>query len=457
MVISYYKKQNPFRMQLCDYFKLGFAGVRAHKKRAIMTVIIVGIIFSLIFVVYFLLQGAENLGFAKISQPTGGKILLSSIIDNDQCITPDDCQAKALVLSEKAEEFGGAIIENVSTVITNDGNFLVLPPEILKDAIQVDLAQVPTETTPILMPANTLATWQNIELFSEADRYNKDRAAVATKVVPKLEKLLADSLGQVITSPNGIKYYIAGFLPSSVGVAMSLQSVLRKGNAWLDTILTPISSGTSLPIILQHDNLVLLESTNMALIKSSDSPIISIFPDAKSAYEFRQSIVEQGFSSPEGLFGDVFSMFQQYQSLQQIVGTVANVLTVVAIIVIVTTYLRLLSQDRKIISIYFASGATKLQICLVYSVYLLILSILAIIFALCASSLATLLINLIYQTPLAQLFAFNFGTAKIGIMLFGWNGSILKYIILILIMAPLCVLMGQGNFSRPKLARSLKS
>lgn len=444
-------------MRLNDYLKLGFAGVRAHKKRAIMTTIIVGIIFSLIFMAYFLFKGAEGLAFAKINQPTSGKILLSSTNDIDQCTAPDDCQSKALAFSEKVEEFGGKIIKNSFSVSTADGIFPVLPVEILSAAIQADLSQAPTGAIPILMSISTLLAWQDIELFSEADRYNKDRAAVAAKVIPKMETALTSSLGQVVSSPSGVDYYVAGFLPSNTGVAMSLESVLRKGNAWLDIILMPIAGGSSLPIILQVDNLTFPETMEIVPAQSPTSPLFSIFPNVESAYDFSRTVARSGSPLPTCLFGDLFSTISQYQSLQQIIKIVANILAVVAVIVIVTTYLRLLGQDHKIISVYFASGATKLQICLVYCVYLTILSLLAILFALCLGSLAALVINLIYQTPLEQLFALNFGTLKTPVILFGWDFAILKYIILIIILAPLSVLMGQGNFSRARLAHQLKA
>ncbi len=439
-------------MRLYDYIRLGSASILAHKKRSFMIVIIVGIIFSLCFMAYFFLQGAENLAYEALTRPTGGKILVS-VADKGGYEGSYSHGAREQEFRRIITVFNGQTIETAS-IATSDGLLTVLPPEILTPAIRADLDKVPTGAIPALIPAQLLASWQNIEIFPEASQYSVDKATAVAKATLRLKELLQSSLGRVVESPSGIKYYVAGFLPSNVGSSMSLTSVMRKSNAWLDSILTPIASGASPLILLKNDNLVYLDIPDDMEVQS-EKLIFASFSNFQDAYSFYQQATSDNIAV-EALFGDIFVTKLRYSAIEQLLNRFSWVLAAIAVIVIIVTYLRIIGQDCKNIALYFTAGATRWQIRLVYCIQLLIISLLAILFALCLSGVIAVLINLKYQTPLSQLFALNFGIMPTKTMLFGWSGAILKYLILILAMAPVCILLGQGNFSPRKPNRQLR-
>lgn len=60
-------------MRVLDCLRLGVAGVKAHKKRALTVVVIVGLLFSVLMAGAFFLQGLENAALGKMLAPTGGR------------------------------------------------------------------------------------------------------------------------------------------------------------------------------------------------------------------------------------------------------------------------------------------------------------------------------------------------------------------------------------------------
>ena len=60
-------------MKVVDCLRLGFAGVKAHKKRAFTVVIIVGLLFGVVMAGIFIVQGLEDVILGTMLAPTSGK------------------------------------------------------------------------------------------------------------------------------------------------------------------------------------------------------------------------------------------------------------------------------------------------------------------------------------------------------------------------------------------------
>ena len=97
-------------MRTLDYLRLGAAGMKAHKKRALVVVMIVGLLFGVVAAGAFFLQGLEQVALAEMLAPTEGKVLVMSSVDTRAC--GEDCEVAAEVgrMKEKIGEYGGEVV-----------------------------------------------------------------------------------------------------------------------------------------------------------------------------------------------------------------------------------------------------------------------------------------------------------------------------------------------------------
>ena len=96
-------------MRTLDYLRLGAAGMKAHKKRALVVVMIVGLLFGVVAAGAFFLQGLEQVALAEMLAPTEGKVLVMSSVDARAC--GEDCEAAEVEkMKEKIGEYGGEVV-----------------------------------------------------------------------------------------------------------------------------------------------------------------------------------------------------------------------------------------------------------------------------------------------------------------------------------------------------------
>lgn len=101
-------------------------------------------------------------------------------------------------------------------------------------------------------------------------------------------------------------------------------------------------------------------------------------------------------------------------------------------------------------------GASRTQIVNIYITYLLILSLLAVAFAIFFGTLVALVINYTNAEALTQSFTLYF-TVTNSPRLIAWNWSITVIGLSILALAPMSVLLSLSRFASKNLNKSLKS
>ena len=153
---------------------------------------------------------------------------------------------------------------------------------------------------------------------------------------------------------------------------------------------------------------------------------------------------------------DPIMTYENLQNVWLVFMVVVAVLTVIALIIAVSTYGRLIGKDMKIIALYHALGATKGQIWVVYAVYLLMLSMMAVGFAIVVGLALAAVLSLVNMTNLVQVFALGFGLETEGVWLVGWNNLLLYVVGAIMAAAILVVILSDGQFADKKLARRIK-
>lgn len=109
-------------MRVLDCLRLGFAGVKAHKKRAVAVMIIVGLLFGVTMAGAFILQGLENVVLSEMLEPTDGKILVVSNVETGNCRENCDIPAEITRIKDNIQRYGGESIA-LKIIQTSDGTF----------------------------------------------------------------------------------------------------------------------------------------------------------------------------------------------------------------------------------------------------------------------------------------------------------------------------------------------
>lgn len=454
-------------MRLTDYLRLGFAGVKAHKKRAFTVVIIVGLLFSVITAGAFILQGLENVVLGIMLAPTNGEVPVVSSVDTKICGENCDIATEVVEIKKNIERYDGKIIP-AKISQTADGMFYKLEEKVFSSETNdaIDMAQV-------VVPLGTAANLAGMEM--------PERDAEVAEQLDAIREVRAKTLGKVVENKNGEQYYIADILPDGVYANnLSFMNIGQDGNP-LNLILGQMRTGVSQNFITKSaktepkaDESNTEQSSGLIAMGDIDAEemgmVLAQFENVKAAYNYYQdkanycSETDRIFSlcgkdykyQVVSAVSDPIMTYENLQNAWLVFKIAVAVLTVIALIIAISTYGRLIGKDVKIISLYHAMGANGKQIRLVYLTYLLMLSIMAVGFAVVVGLALAAVLSLVNTTNLVQVFALGFGIETESVWLVGWNNLVLGIAGVMIFAAVIAVLIGNGNFTSKELARKIK-
>jgi len=455
-------------VRLADYLRLGFAGVKAHKKRAFTVVIIVGLLFSVITAGVFVVQGLEDRVLGMMLAPTDGKVLVMSSVDMQTCGEDCDTEAEIGKIKQNIEKYGGRIIE-AEISQTTDGMFYKLGEGVFK----ADSNNADRGATEVVVPLSIAAKLADIEM--------PERDADLAKKLEAMRDVREKALHKVVESKAGEKYYIAEILPGGVYVSdLSFMNIGQSGNP-LDLILGQMRTGVSQSFIMKAaekwsevDNNDMVRPSGFVPAEDIDTEAMGMvfarFPDIETAYEYYRNKANY-CSETDRIFsmcgkdykyqvmsavGDPIMTYENLQNIWLVFRIVAAVLAVIAVIIMISTYGRLIGKDMKIIALYHALGANKVQIKIVYLTYLLMLSLMTVGFAIVVGLGLARLLSIVNMTALEQVFTLGFGMEVGEIWLVGWNNLLWGMIGVIIVAAVFAVVLGNSQFADRELARKMK-
>lgn len=443
-------------MRTLDYLRLGAAGMKAHKKRALVVVMIVGLLFGVVAAGAFFLQGLEKVALAEMLTPTEGKVLVMSSVDTRAC--GEDCEVAAEVekMKEKVGEYGGEVVP-AAVRQTAEGMFYVVDEGVFMEVFSgVKAASAESEggeAMTVVVPLEVAAELAGIEMPESG-------TSVAERMVA-IYKVREETLGRTVESETGARYEVAGILPGGVyATDLSLVYVGQSGNP-LNMLFGQVKTGVSQSFGVGQAEGMDVEATGM---------VLAVFEDIEAAEGYYRDEVNycaevdrmMGRCSEEYRYqvaaavADPLGTYDNLQQVWSVFKIAAAVLAAIAVLIALSTYVRLLGGDVKIIALYHAMGATGWQIRLVYLTYLVMLSMLAVGFAVILGLGLAAGLSLVNMAALKEVFAMGFGVVMEGIWLVGWGGVIWWLAGALLIAAGLAVLLGNGNFASKGLAKRMK-
>ena len=455
-------------MRTLDYLRLGAAGMKAHKKRALVVVMIVGLLFGVVAAGAFFLQGLEQVALAEMLAPTEGKVLVMSSVDTRAC--GEDCEVAAEVekMKEKIGEYGGEVVPAVVRQ-TTEGMFYVVDEGVFREVFSGVKAKMSgeDEAMTVVVPLEVAAELAGIEMPESG-------ASVAERMVA-IYKVREAALGRTVESETGARYEVAGILPGGVyATDLSLAYAGQSGNP-LNMLFGQVKTGVSQSFgVGAGDGLAEAEATGGELAGEVDAEVmgmvLAVFEDIEAAEGYYRDEVNycaevdrmMGRCSKEYQYqvaaavADPLGTYDNLQQVWSVFKIAAAVLAAIAVLIALSTYVRLLGGDVKIIALYHAMGATGWQIRLVYLTYLVMLSALAVGFAVILGLGLAAGLSLVNMAALKEVFAMGFGVVTEEIWLVGWSEVIWWLVGALLVAAVLAVVLGNGNFAGKGLAKKMK-
>lgn len=441
-------------MRTLDYLRLGAAGMKAHKKRALVVVMIVGLLFGVVAAGAFFLQGLEQVALAEMLAPTEGKVLVMSSVDTRAC--GEDCEVAAEVekMEEKIGEYGGEVVP-VAVRQMAEGMFYVVDEGVFGEVFSGVKAEASgdDEAMTVVVPLKVAAELAGVEMPESG-------ASVAERMVA-IYKVREAALGRTVESETGARYEVAGILPGGVyATDLSLVYVGQSGNP-LNMLFGQVKTGMSQSFGVGQAEDVDAEAMGM---------VLAVFEDIEAAEGYYRDEVNycaevdrmMGRCSEEYRYqvaaavADPLGTYDNLQQVWSVFKIAAAVLAAIAVLIALSTYVRLLGGDVKIIALYHAMGATGWQIRLVYLTYLVMLSMLAMGFAVILGLGLAAGLSLVNMAALKEVFAMGFGVVMEEIWLVGWSGVIWWLAGALLAAAVLAVVLENGNFAGKELGKSMK-
>lgn len=441
-------------MRMLDYLRLGAAGMKAHKKRALVVVMIVGLLFGVVAAGAFFLQGLEQVALAEMLAPTEGKVLVMSSVDTRAC--GEDCEVAAEVekMKEKIGEYGGEVVPAAVRQMA-EGMFYVVDEGVFGEVFSGVKAEMSgeDEAMTVLVPLEVAAVLAGIEMPESG-------ASVAERMVA-IYKVREETLGRTVESETGAGYEVAGILPGGVyATDLSLVYAGQSGNP-LNMLFGQVKTGASQSFGVGQAEDVDAEAMGM---------VLAVFEEIEAAEGYYRDEVNycaevdrmMGRCSEEYRYqvaaavADPLGTYDNLQQVWSVFKIAAAVLAAIAVLIALSTYVRLLGGDVKIIALYHAMGATGWQIRLVYLTYLVMLSMLAMGFAVILGLGLAAGLSLVNMAALKEVFAMGFGVVMEEIWLVGWSGVIWWLAGALLAAAVLAVMLGNGNFAGKELGKRMK-
>lgn len=441
-------------MKLKDVLHISTKNIRIYLKRNLLIMAVMGIIFGLVLTINLWFQGMVNCYMELASRSTDGKVIIEAtnstagiVIDEEQP------QATRQEMIADIEAYGGKILGEAEKFGAFGG--IVLPEDIVKNAIEVDLAKVPTDAAPILV-----STFLGEQLLGKSF---PTESTSAIKKQKDYEEFRDSLIGKTFTDTRGAKYYVVGLSSGNFHVGnLSFKQLERTDNNLLNPMLELITTPNGQPIIvdngkskqwLRAEDIV----SDVTMPIDDNDTVVAFFDSSVEAYEyFRQSkgkFMNVDFPNRTYSVNTVLGVSPETQYIINMIRMVINIISIVlgiiAAVVVIFTSIRLVDQDKQNIALYYSLGATTEQARMVYLCYFLELMIGAAVLAFGLASAVVLAFSFLNQEFLGIQAELGFSLAAVEpVVWYGVNWDVIVIIVGMLMVAGACVLVNNKRLSR---------
>ena len=367
-------------MKLKDIARVTWKGLKNDRKRNIITIIVMSLIFVVILTANFWLQGFEDIYLDFANQLAGGKsygtinIVTKEFKNYNPETSEIEYQDVGLQEVQAKKNKAIALIESYGGVYIGEGDY--------------------DESGKLVLPIE----------------YKETEAEIC---------------------PNKRQGHIGNF---------SYECLERSSSYLLNPILNLIPvPKLNIPKVSSDENIQHSFITLVFELPSSEAARNLAMSDKINT--LMTSMDEQKVNF--GIFLGAPPEFYLTMNYLHIAFRVASIiLVVVALIVIVSTSIRLVDNDKKNIVLYHSLGASVRQIRIIYAFRFLLLTTLSAIFAMAASIIIMAIYSMVEQSNLATLFDLAFRLDEVKpVFILGVNLDIVTYLVTLIASSGACTLV----------------
>lgn len=463
-------------LKLGDAWRLSWASITGHKARSLLMVLTITILFGAVLGVSCVLQGLENTVVAASVIPTEGEVYAltrygskdESMLESEDKLVLSPASLDERYVVPRLEKYHGGQIGTLWTLQVG-GTLEAVSKAVVEKYITVDLAKVPEDRIPVILPRKDMDYREYGGLQEEIDtRY------YVVGALPEIGKMaFGNSAGQETTGFNLWDYVIGNgsgrvWLPwlvddGSGKVERYFQE--KAEERWQEYRRMYEQSVLKDPESTEEDRQWMYEQMMNTAVSSSKVPVVRFAnPADAAAYTLKIGKDASEFGNYDdthywsyGLFSDTLAVVQRFALWKKMLIVLELVLLVVAVVIATLTFGHMIDQDAATIALYRAMGATKLEIMLVYLCYLIELCVIALgVCLVMALGMAgvTALMGARELGQKLQEFYHLAEVPKVGFV--GLNWVTWTVVGAIFAIAPVTLVLADRHFSPRNIARKLK-
>lgn len=451
-------------MRLGDAWHISLQSIATYKKRSIMTVVSISVLFALIMLMSFLLSGLERSVLDASATQLGGKTYVETRFVDDSVRLQGGRGGSSEVLTDTAgivaariAKYDGEVVGSLKTyrfdTVTKAGSrynynptfYKVFDVGAIKDFLTADLTTVPEGKVPVLVQER---------YANDPTNLNPDYFVVG---------VLPNTRTGALTVPNAaLINFLFSFISSpNVGYGF----LVDDGSGRVDRFFDRVEEQCREAYRVAYDE----EPTSMTTLSNRDWPeayTVATFADPFNASRYRDYFTDgaefgydifTGDYRTYGLFSNTIDVAAGFFTTEWLLMIVEVVFLIIAVWIATATFSHLIGQEAQTIALYRSFGAKSGDILLIYFCYMLQLCLLAVGLCVVLALLVAGVIALMDASKISQaLQSYYYLDVAPKVNMVGFDWRFPTVILTILLIAPLSLLCSIRSFSSKNIAKKLK-
>ncbi len=443
-------------LKFSDALRLSWSNIAEHKKRSVIIILTISLLFGVIMAFNFMLQGLRGTILDAALQANDGKVYLETGYQNISSINEGnftelaDLEAAQKIVRDTIADYHGEIIGEITTYQIGNTRWVI--NQAVADAvgkIDLNLDELDPDQIPFLAPEFENEYFQGY-LW---DNGEKDKRLVKVGTFPSTQ-----NSSPTLPGFNPLNLLLGMVYGSSDAHPLIIDDGSGKVTDYIDSMAQAKVEGGGYEDVAQVLEAWPPEKYYIAVFDSYDDAVAyynNAYGDNSPKYvqidEKKYSILNMD------IFGRVIYLELDFDNLQFMLTAIEVLFIVIAILIATFTFAHLIDQDAATVALYRAMGASTGNIYLIYFLYLVELCLLAVLSCILIALIIVGVMWLCNASALAERLKEYYILKDLPkVNLFGFNGMFFWIIGSIMIIAPISLLLTMRRFSAKHIAKKLK-
>ncbi len=436
-------------LKIVDAWRLSFANIWQHKKRSIITVLTISVLFGFVMGLNFLINGLETTLFEASAQGSGGRAYIEVWYDGagqedsgGLIITPEEIDSLDLMpympeeqeqkIREQAERYHGEMVGS-TWYYQLDYPFYVTTLSAVENLVTEDLSKVPEGKIPVLVKRGgfALSGWSRKSLSEQIDKTFYEVGTLPT--------------------PESGRVDLPGF-----NILNPILSMVAGSNA--EFFLVDDGSGRVEEYIREQMKIMLADEEGSHFVSRrqiAKQPVVAF-----ENYEDLTGFMAEFAVWPYGT-GDFYSnttaIVRSFATTRALLKMLEVIILIIAVIVATLTFAHLIDQDANTVALYRAMGASTGDIYWIYFLYLVELCVMAVVMCfVMALAMAGLVVATSSGALARSLQEYYHLASAPEVRLFSIDKDFWLVIVAIMLVAPLALAFTLRRFSARHVAKKMR-